>query len=268
MEIAMKQVIWLAVGVCAVSLGCTSSAVRADLEQAEQKRQEQTQGARTVQQAQAVAPVQFGLEQNDSDGYDGLAWGSPAATNVEGKQEEGHRLGRDLEKIIGAPGHADRYGQYVGDPNGELLYYVDAGSGPTFDYVFNEQKETHYAYYKGGLAYTAAKLKGDYRQVASELEKKYPIQGDIDADTWGNGSNDALNSHGSHVDGVYVGKLYRRGNTNTRIYLLQSIVNGFHDDVTLVYIPNAYLEYMMNGGVGFRQKSRARERNRRRRPSR
>src|ERR1700687_3724952 len=161
----MRQVIWLAVGICAAALGCTSSPVRADLEPAEQRHQEQTQEARKMQQAQAPALLQFGLEQNDSDGYDGLAWGSAPSANAEAKQVEGHQPGHNLQKVVGAPGHADRYGQYVGDPNGELLYYVDAGSSPTFDYMFNEQKETYYAYYKGKLAYTVAKLSGDYRDV-------------------------------------------------------------------------------------------------------
>lgn len=225
----------------ASTMACTSSPVRADLEQAERRSQEQTQEARKMQQAQALAPLQFALEQNDSDGYDGLAWGSVPSANAEAKQVEGHQPGRNLQKIVGAPGHANRYGDYVGDPKGELLYYVDSESSPTFEYMFKEEKETYYAYYKGKLAYTVAKLNSDYRQVESELDKKYSVQGEIHADTWGNGSNDALNSHGSHVDGVYVGKLYRRGNTNTRIYLLQGVMNGFDDDLILLYIPNAYL---------------------------
>ena len=237
----MRQVIWLAVGICAAALGCTSSPVRADLEQAEQRHQEQTQEARKMQQAQAPALLQFGLEQNDSDGYDGLAWGSAPSANAEAKQVEGHQPGHNLQKVVGAPGHADRYGQYVGDPNGELLYYVDAGSSPTFDYMFNEQKETYYAYYKGKLAYTVAKLSGDYRDVEAALDKKFSVEGEIRADTWGNGSNDALNSHGSHVDGVFIGRMYRRGDTNTRIYLLQEVVNGFSDELVLLYVPNAYL---------------------------
>jgi hypothetical protein len=236
-----RTVMWLAIGLLALSVGCTTSPVRSDLERAEQRRQQQAQETRNMQQEQAAGASQFEAEQNDPEGYDGLAWGSPPSANPEAKQAEGHQPGRNLEKIVGAPGHADRYGQYVGDPNGELLYYVDGDSSPTFDYMFNEQKETYYAYYKGKLVYTVAKLNGDYRQVESELDKKYSVQGEIHADTWGNGSNDALNSHGSRVDGVYVGKLYRRGNTNTRIYLLQGVVNGFHDDLVLLYIPNAYL---------------------------
>jgi hypothetical protein len=193
-------------------------------------------------QREQASVSQFGLEQNDADGYDGVAWGSVVSANAGAKQQaEVHRAGRDLAKVVGAPGHANRYGEYVGDPNGELLYYVDEESSPTFDYLVNEQTGTVYAYYNGKLAYAVAKLSGDYRDVEAALNKKYPVEGEIRADTWGNGSNDALNSHGSRVDGVFVGKLYRRGKTNTRIYLLQEVQNGFSGDLVLLYIPSAYL---------------------------
>lgn len=224
----------------ALLAGCTSSPVRSDLAQAQQARQKQAQEVETLQQAQAATLTQFGLEQNDSEGYDRLAWESAPSANTNSKQAEGHQPGRNLAKIVGAPGSARRYGEYVGDPKGELLYLVNGASSPRFDYLVNEQTETIYAYYGGKLAYTVTKLSGDYRQVEAELDGKYSAQGEIRADTWGNGSNDALNSHGSHVDGVFVGRLYRRGNTNTRIYLLQEIINGFPDELALLYIPNAY----------------------------
>jgi len=237
----MRLVTWLATGLLAATVGCTSSPVRSDLEQAEQRRQQQAQPTSNMQDAQAAVPSQFGLEQNDTEGYDGLAWGSAPSANANSTQEERHQPGRNLAKIVGAPGHADRYGEYVGDPKGELLYYVDSNSSPALDYFVDERTETIYAYYGGKLAYTVAKLKGDYRRAETELDKKYSVLGEIRADTWGNGSNDALNSHGSHVDGVFVGRLYRRGNTNTRIYLLQEVVNGFPDEVVLLYIPSTYL---------------------------
>jgi hypothetical protein len=237
----MRQVIRLATGFLAATLSCTSTPVRSGLEQAGQRRQEKAQETRSMQQEQAARASQFGLEQNDAEGYDGLAWGSAPSANAGAKQAEARQPGRNLQKIVGAPGHADRYGQYVGDPNGELLYYVDEKSSPTFDYLVNEQTGTVYAYYDGKLAYTVAKLSGDYRDVEAALDKKFSVEGEIRADTWGNGSNDALNSHGSHVDGVFVGRVYRRGDTNTRIYLLQEVVNGFSDELVLLYIPNAYL---------------------------
>jgi hypothetical protein len=238
---SMKGLGLLGAGLVAVTIACTSSPVRSDLENAEQRRRGQAQESREMQQGQAASASQFGLEQNDAEGYDGLAWGSAPSANAGAKQAEAHQPGRNLQKIVGAPGHADRYGQYVGDPNGELLYYVDEESSPTFVYLVNEQTGTVYAYCNGKLAYTVAKLSGDYRDVEAALDNKFSVEGEIRADTWGNGSNDALNSHGSHVDGVFVGRAYRRGNTNTRIYLLQEVVNGFSDELVLLYIPNAYL---------------------------
>jgi len=230
----------LSVGLLAAALGCTSSSVRSDLAQAQQTRQKEEQESGKLLHAQA-APAPFGLEQNDSEGYDGLGWGSAPSSNENSKQAEGHNDRRNLAKIVGAPGYARRYGEYVGDPKGELLFLVNAASSPTFDYLVNENTKTIYAYYGGKLAYTVAKLDGDYRQVEAELDRKYSVQSEIRADTWGNGSNDALNSHGSRVDGVFVGKLYRRGSTNTRVYLLQEVVNGFPDGLVLLYIPNSYL---------------------------
>lgn len=213
-------------------LGCTT--------QAQQSPQNESRELEALRPPQATTTAHFGLEQNDTEGYDGLAWGSAASANTNSKQVEGHQPGRELAKIVGAPGYARRYGEYVGDPKGELLFLVNGASSPSLNYFTNEHTETLYAYYEGRLAYTIANLSGDYQEVEAELDKKYSEQDEIRADTWGDGLNVALNSHGSRVDGVFVGKLYRRKKTNTRIYLLRSVVNGFPENLTVLYIPNAY----------------------------
>jgi hypothetical protein len=189
----------------------------------------------------AQTALQFGAAQNDSEGYDGLAWGSAQSANSVGQLiNQVENLQRIVNKVVGAPGKAERFGQYRGDPNGELLF-VECGVGlPKLEYGLDEQKDAYLIYFEGKLALIVTRLKGDYAQVESDLDRKYSAGREIAADSWGDGSNDAVASHGSRVDGVFTGKLYRRGETNTRIYLLQEIVNGFKDDLYLVYIPNVY----------------------------
>jgi hypothetical protein len=187
------------------------------------------------------ASAQFGTAQNDSEGYDGLTWGSSASTNSAAKPVDRRAdLERILDKVVGAPGKAERFGQYRGDPNGELLFEVYEAGTPTVEYRFNEQTETYYVYFKDQLASIITRLKGDYVQVKADLDRKYSTGREVEADSWGDGSNEAVASHGSRVEGIFLGKVYRRGSSNTRIYVLEEVVNGFKSDVYLVYIPNAY----------------------------
>jgi hypothetical protein len=72
------------------------------------------------------------------------------------------------------------------------------------------------------------------------MGRKYSVEGKIAAESWGNDSNDALASPASRNGFIYTGQVYRRGDTNTRIYLLQEIINGFRNDIFLVYVPNTY----------------------------
>jgi len=195
----------------------------------------------TSYQPAAQASLRFGTEQNDPEGYNGLAWGSSQSADSVGQRiDPVDNLQRILNKVIGAPGQAKRYGQYVGDPNGELLFVGYGVGRPKFEYSLDKQADTYLIYFEGRLALIVTRLKGDYAQVESDLERKYSPGREIAADSWGDGSNEAVASHGSRVDGIFIGKLFKRGETNTRIYLLQEVVNGFKSDLYLVYIPNTY----------------------------
>jgi len=238
----MKPLIWICAGVLAAVVMSFGSALIL-----QHKYEVPNQEQQAISNASAAAP-QFGAEQNDSEGYDGSAWGSqpPANSAVQPVHDnEDYCASSMLNKIVGAPGHADRFGQYRGDPSGDLLFEVGGGA-PKLDCFRNQQTGTYAAYYQGKLAFTFTRLQGDYQQVESTLDGKYSMQREITEDAWGDGTNDAVASPGSRVYGVFTGKLYRRGNTNTRIYLLQEIINGFPNNVWLVYIPNAYLTAIHN----------------------
>lgn len=187
----------------------------------------------------AGTKVQFGAAQNDPEGYDGLAWGSaPPNHNVHQLDSAGD-LQPVLNKVFGAPGTAEQIGRYRGDPRGDLVFEAYEVGAPKFDYVFDHSKGTSYLYYRSQLALVITTLH-DYDRAESELNRKYPAGREITADSWGDASNEAVALAGSRVQGIFVGKVYRRGATNTRIYLLQQIINGFKRDVFLVYIPDTY----------------------------
>jgi hypothetical protein len=111
------------------------------------------------------------------------------------------------------------------NPTGGLFFHAYEAGAPGFDYFVNQQKSVYYAYYQGKFTCAFARVEGDYRQIESALDGKYSMQRELAVDAWGDGTNDAVASPVSRVDGVFTGKLYKRGNTNTRIYLLQEIVN-------------------------------------------
>ena len=238
-------------------MACKDHSVRSDLAQAEQQQQTQVRESEQLKLAQEAAHLQFGAEQNDLEGYDGIAWGSEPSANLTGKQIDEARdsfgdaydvsyfhggSSSVLYKIVGAPGSAGHFSEHpASDPTGGLFFHAYEAGAPGFDYFVNQQKSVYYAYYQGKFVCAFARVEGDYRQIESTLEGKYSMQRELAVDAWGDGTNDAVASPVSRVDGVFTGKLYKRGNTNTRIYLLQEIVNGFPNHVWLVYIPNAYL---------------------------
>jgi hypothetical protein len=180
---------------------------------------------------------QFGAAQNDPQGYDGLAWGSPPATHVV-QLDPGGDLQPILNKVFGAPGTTEQIGRYRGDPRGDLFFEAYEAGTPKFDYAFDHSKGTSYLYYQGQFALVITTLH-DYDRAESELNRKYSVGREITADSWGDGSNEVA-LVGSRVHGILVGRVYRRGETNTRIYLLQQIIDGFKRDIFLIYIPEAY----------------------------
>jgi hypothetical protein len=124
----MKSLIYLCIGVVGVTLACTDKSVGSDVAQAEEQRQSQARESKRLKQAQESAPLEFGAEQNDPDGYDGIPWSSEPAASVGQHSEGAFGTSPLLNKIVSAPGQAQRLGEYRGDPNGELFFLVDKGT--------------------------------------------------------------------------------------------------------------------------------------------
>ena len=186
----------------------------------------------------AQKDINFRAEQNDPEGYDGLAWGSAPPSHAQQLDAPGD-LQSVLNKVFGAPGKAEQIGRYRGDPRGELHFEAYEVGTPELDYTLDHSKGTYYLYYRGHFALAVTTLH-DYDRAESELNRKYPVRREITADSWGDASNETVALASSRVQGIFTGKVYRRGATNTRIYLLQQIIDGFNRDVFLIYIPDAY----------------------------
>ena len=195
---------------------------------------------------QTGSNLQREAAQNDPQGYDGLAWGSAPANHAVRQFDDAGELQTVLQpvlnKVFGAPGKkAKRIRQYRYHylRRGDLVFEAYEVGAPKFDYVFDDSKSTAYLYYRGELALVVMTLH-DYDQAKTELDRKYSAGRETAADSWGDASNPDVALAASPVHGIFIGKVYRRGVTNTRIYLLQQIIDGFKRDVFLVYIPEAY----------------------------
>jgi hypothetical protein len=205
-------------GICAVS--------------AQQKRESLLNRGSAKQSDATLPQVAFGEEQNDTDGYGGLAWGSPRITSPVAEHERFSNCNdwTLLKKIVGAPGTAEfnQYGEFF-DP-----YALPAG----LDAFTDSKTNTCYVYFEEKLVFVSTNMQGDYAQVASGLAAKYPVVREIEANSWGDSLNEAVTA--DDVNGRFTGKLFRRGNTNTRIYLLQQGFPSKTCGACLIYFPNVY----------------------------
>jgi len=183
--------------------------------------------------------------QNDPAGYDGLAWGRAPASHLVRQLDATSDLQPVLNKVFGAPGKTEQIGRFHGDPRGDLLFEAYEVGAPKLDLIFDHSKGTSYLYYRGQLALVITTLH-DYDRAESELNRKNSVGREIAADSWGDGSNEAVALAGSRLQGIFIGRVYRRSATNTRIYLLQQIIDGFKRDVFLIYIPDAYFSAIHN----------------------
>src|SRR5271163_165522 len=183
-----KRLIYLCVGIVGMTVACKGNSVRSDLAQAEQQQQTQGRESEQLKHGQEAVHLQFGAEQNDSEGYDGIAWGSAPSANLTGKQINEIRdsfgdaydlryfhggSSSVLYKIVGAPGHAEHFSEHpASDPTGGLFFHAYEVGAPEFNYFVNQQKSVYYAYYQGKFACVFARVEGDYRQIESTLDGK------------------------------------------------------------------------------------------------
>lgn len=171
----------------------------------------------------------FGTTQNDSQGYAGHLWDS---TTTDGLTPHDPMSDYNiLVKAIGPPGDVI---------NGTFLESED--TSPKIAMFSSSDGEVDYGFYDKHLAFALAHMNEPFTTIQSDLQKKYQLVEDIDPSTFGDGQAPAR-WNGSN----FAGSLYKRGNSNTRVYLMQELREGGDDgDVYLLYIPNKALQDLRN----------------------
>lgn len=214
------------------SASCSQRLKGDPTQQAPLQQQAQAEDATRMGQAREPARLNFGIEQNDAEGYGGITWGSESdAAQPETWQ---YGISEVLDKIVGAPGQVNDIGA---DGQPELVFFSSRDTAPKMTSYHPQDDGPYFGYYHGKLAWASTSVKGDFRQVQADIERKYSAGVDVSANAWG----DAANQKGVAVEDAYVGKLYKRGSANTRIYLIQYLIHGQPMRSYLLYIPNAYL---------------------------
>jgi hypothetical protein len=100
-----------------------------------------------------------------------------------------------------------------------------------------------YGFYADQLAFALVQLDGSFEDVQRNLDAKYPRVINVDRNVFGDGG-----APGQWEGMSFTGTLYKRGTTNTRIFLMRSSNNdGETTEVDLLYLPNANLLAIRNG---------------------
>jgi hypothetical protein len=185
--------------------------------------------------AQPESPPKLVLaaEQNDLTGFDGVPWGTPetkmkfSTINADCDTEA-----LFIAKAIGPPvnwpteENLELSGEYHG------AFKVRFPKGVSFVPI---DDSTSYGFYDGKFAF-AFKFVGNYDDESAadgalaELKSKNTILTPVGADSWGD--SQSLPSYLVDFTDGKEGYLFRRGSTNTRIYIFGH---------SLVYIPNFFL---------------------------
>jgi hypothetical protein len=215
-----------------ISASCNQRLKDDPTQQAAPQQSAQVEDASRLGRAQEAARLNFGIEQNDTEGYGGLAWGSEANTSEPEVWQ--YAMKEVLDKVVGPPGEVSDIGA-GGQP--ELVFFPSQETAPKMTSYHPQDDGPYFGYYHGKLAWASTRVEGDFQQVQADIERKYSGGMDVSASAWG----EASNQQGVAVEDAYVGKLYKRGNTNTRIYLIQYLIHRHPMRVYLLYVPNAYL---------------------------
>jgi len=226
-------------------------------------------------QAQDPPPPTFGNDQNDSEGYDGVPWGfsltaflkkdqltqsTDADTQSDTNQNDGSNTSSNPDGVTqynkstaeSGISSDEEIGQAIakllGVPNDNQLYYEQLAWGvanastkptlemalipPTIQYV--TRSNTDYVFYRGQLAMIILPIdSSNFGSVKSNLQSKFTDFGPID-ESWNSGK-----LQGSDGNVSLNGELFKRGTTNTRIFLV-SYSYFLFGAAKLIYIPNHY----------------------------
>jgi hypothetical protein len=178
-------------------------------------------------------PLLFGVQQNDLEGYDRFKWGSSGKESDQLVAVSDSEDGVDpiLEKIIGPPGEEE-----------DSRFLPDMRSAPIV-HVFHrpDGNDIQYGFYKDQLAWVSVRMQGAYSVVEKELNLKYPQSVPYSAQSMGDGGGTSDLWEGVNFNG----RVYRRGNSNTRIYLMMMAdQDGNQRGLWMTYIPTFYIQEM------------------------
>jgi hypothetical protein len=183
----------------------------------------------------------FTADQNDPAGFDEIPWGTPrsdrrfhffSSEENNWSTVDGGAEALVVAKVVGPPVNWPSYDnlQLSGEYSGAYRVRFPEGISMTA-----KDTSTFYGFYEDKFAFAfqfvgdPSDENGDANALAA-IQSKYLQLKAVTSDSWG--ESQSLPSYLIEFTGGKSGYLFRRGNTNTRVYL-------FGQD--LVYIPNSYL---------------------------
>ena len=105
--------------------------------------------------------------------------------------------------------------------------------------VLQKDDDTQFGFYSGQLSWVSVRMQGAYADVERMLDAKYSESEDVSREFFGDGQSSPAMWEGFNFNG----KLYRRGKTNTRIYLLSMAdQDGNQMGLWMLYIPTSYVQ--------------------------
>lgn len=214
-------------------------------------------------QPQAAQTSDFGMEQNDTEGYNKIPWGTALADFDKIQKSAATTISANNSPFVSnVSATSSSYepsmtNSFVGEEprmfakafgvpsDGRQLMGIDI-SNPNWSLVPNKfqavkKDDVEYEFYNGKFVMAFSHLDAhNYEAIRSNIASKYSVI-DTVSDGW------AMQQLEENPDKMEVqGEVFKRGNTNTRIFLIRMIEHtGIGMDSTslyLAYIPNSYFQ--------------------------
>lgn len=218
-------------------IGCTGNG--GDIQE-QKERSEPSHQSRPAPPA-TVRPASFGSSQNDTLGYNGLSWGLTINEFLSAKKLSVRTPSKSSKPLRSAI-DADVIAALLGTPLSSSFGYTEMQYQyvpQAFREIYVNADETHYIFFNDvfSMAFTQLDAK-KYNLYLSDLESKYQKHGK---------ESYTMSPAGPNDQHVVTATLFRRTNTNTRIYLIKDVYTvqsmGMQlTSVNLLYVPNHYFK--------------------------
>lgn len=214
-------------------------------------------------ESQTPPPPTFGAEQNDSEGYNKIAWGTSLSDFDKVQRAASATLVHDQLPFVSNSEFAPS--SYQSEPNGRFVSEESKMVAKLFgvpdakrsiagvdlsdtNWVLVPKKfqsvkkdDVEYVFYDGKFSMAFSQLNArSYDAVKAELASKYAEMGTV-SDSW------VLQQLEENPDKMGLqATIYKRGQTNTRVFLIKEVehmsIGMKSTSVYLLYVPNAYYE--------------------------